>query len=76
MSKEIEWSPFYGEGEIVCYCDQCRKEERFDFDDNAPDYESAQKELHEIGWNTLKANGKYYDFCSERCRNKYVKENL
>ena len=76
MSKEIDWSPFYGEGEIVCTCDQCKKEERFEFEDNYPDYAKAQRELREIGWQSIKSKGVWLDFCCERCRNTYIKENL
>lgn len=76
MAKQIDWSPFYGEGDIVCECDQCSAEERFSFEDNCPDYGRVQRQLHKIGWQSLKSNGKWYDFCSEKCRNRFIKENL
>ncbi len=76
MSKYVDWSPFYGEGDIVCECDQCGVEERFPFEDNYPDYAGAQKVLHEIGWQSMRSKGTWYDFCCEECRNRFIKENL
>lgn len=73
--KEIEWSELYGVGEIVCTCDTCSSEERFDFDNNYPDFRKVQDELKEIGWMPCKVNGKWHDFCCEKCRNAYIKEN-
>lgn len=49
MSKEIEWSEYYGVGEIVCYCDNCSEYERFEFDDNNPDFREAQQRLRKLG---------------------------
>lgn len=71
--KEIEWSEFFGVGEIVCTCETCSAEERFDFDDNRPDYKEVQKELIQKGWHSCKVNGQWHDFCCEACRNKYIK---
>lgn len=73
MSKDIDWSTTYGEGTIVCTCDNCHKEEEFDFEDNNPDYRSVQKQLFEKGWESLKISGIWYDFCCEECRNRFVK---
>lgn len=73
--KEIEWSELYGVGEIVCTCDNCSSEERFDFDNNYPDFRKVQDELREIGWMPCKVNGEWHDFCCEKCRNTYIKEN-
>lgn len=73
--KEIEWSELYGVGEIVCTCDACSSEERFDFDNNYPDFRKVQDELKEIGWMPCKVNGEWHDFCCEKCRNTYIKEN-
>lgn len=74
--KYVDWSPIYGEGDIVCACDQCGEEERFGFDDNNVDYAAAQKELHSIGWVSFKSRGKWYDFCCEECRDRFIKEKL
>lgn len=73
MSKEIEWSEMYGVGTIVCCCDTCSAVEEFDFDDNYPDFEAAQRELKKLGWMPCKVNGRWYDFCSEKCRNAFIK---
>jgi len=75
MSKEIEWSKFYGEGTVVCYCDTCQKEEQYDFDNNRPPYNEIQNELRKKGWLSCKVHGNWHDFCSEECRNKYIKEH-
>ncbi len=73
--KEIQWSELYRVSEIVCSCDNCTNEERFDFDDNNPDYKGVQKKLYSIGWKSCKINGKWHDFCCEKCRNDYIKKN-
>jgi len=75
MSKQVEWSAFYGEGDIVCECEQCSVEERFHFDDNHPDYKGAQEKLNKMGWVSVKIKGKWHDFCGEDCRNTYIKNN-
>ena len=76
MSKDVDWSPFYGEGEIVCRCDKCHREERFDFDDNHPDYAAAQRKLYGMGWLSFKSKDRWFDFCSEECRDRFIKEKL
>lgn len=76
MSKYVDWSEYYGEGDIVCNCEQCDKEERIEFENNSPDYKEAQKVLNELGWISCMINGKWYDFCCEDCRNEYIKNNL
>lgn len=73
MSKEIEWSELYGVGTIVCTCDNCSAEENFDFEDNNPNFKAVQSLLRSIGWVSCKVNGEWRDFCSERCRNSYIK---
>lgn len=73
MSKEIEWSELYGVGTIVCTCDNCSAEEKFDFEDNNPNFKAAQNLLRSIGWVSCKVNGEWRDFCCERCRNSYIK---
>lgn len=75
LSKEIEWSKIYGEGTIVCTCDNdCGTAETFDFTDNFPNYKGAQEELKNKGWLSCKINGHWYDFCCEKCRNGYFKK--
>lgn len=76
MSKDIEWSDTYGVGEIVCTCDGCHKaEERFQFEDNEPNYRAFQKKLYQKGWLACKVNGYWKDFCCDACRDGYIKRN-
>ena len=74
--KDLEWSDIYGEGEIVAECDCCGNTERTEFTENYPDYKSFQNELKEKGWMACKIHGELHEFCSEYCRNKYIKENV
>lgn len=36
MSKDVEWGAMYGEGDIVCTCDNCGEEFRYPFEDVHP----------------------------------------
>jgi len=76
MSKEIEWSIFHGEGDIVCSCDQCGEEHRVEFDESSPDYKKAQSEIEGMGWQSARINGEWCDFCCSTCRNNYIRENI
>ncbi len=75
--KYIEWSSTFGEGEIVAQCDNCKNEakERYEFYDNDPDYGEYSKELRRNGWLSCKIHGSWFDFCCEKCRNTYIKNN-
>lgn len=73
--KEIEWSPIYGEGTIVCTCDQCPNTGEHEFEDNHPDYGKFQNELFDNGWKAVQIEGEWHDFCCEECRNRYIKNN-
>lgn len=75
MSKEVEWGVIHGEGTINCLCDNCGAEEAVDFDDGYPDFRMAQAQIEELGWLSTKVHGEWKDFCCERCRNQYIKEN-
>lgn len=75
MSKEIQWGVYHGEGNIVCTCDNCGFEHEVDFDGGAPDFREAQAEIRSIGWQSIKIDGEWYDFCCEKCRNEYIKNN-
>lgn len=75
MSKQIEWSEYYGVGEIVCTCDECSAYEKFDFDDNSPDFKEAQSKIKRLGWTSLQVQGKWKDFCCEECRNDYIRHH-
>lgn len=74
MSKEVDWGVLHGEGSILCTCDNCGAEENVaDFDDGHPDYRQAQGEIEDMGWMSTKVHGVWYDFCSESCRNNFIK---
>ena len=75
MSKEVEWGLAYGEGQVVCSCDNCHSDERFDFEDNNPDYPECQRKLLFRGWVSTKFHGVWKDFCCETCRNEYIKSH-
>lgn len=75
MSKEVEWGQIYGEGDIVCTCDNCGHQERFPFDDSSPDFKEVQSKIFAMGWTSCKVLNCWRDFCSEYCRNKYIKNN-
>lgn len=72
--KEVEWSEYHGEGDILCTCDQCGNEHLVECD-GAPDFREAQAEIRSMGWTSTQVNGIWRDFCCERCRNEYIKEN-
>lgn len=73
--KEVEWGKEYGCGDIVCYCDNCSATEEYEFDDCHPDYQGAQEHIRDLGWTSTKVHDIWRDFCSEKCRNEYIKEN-
>lgn len=74
--KEIEWSKIYGEGKVVCSCDRCTQEVEFEFENNTPDYKSVQNEIRKLGWLSCKVQGKWRDFCCEKCRNEFIKDTV
>ena len=52
------------------------KEERFRFDSENIDSKLHQRELRKKRLDTpQKVNGEYKNFCSETCRNKYIRAN-
>lgn len=65
------------EGTVEYSCDCCQKTVKFRFDDessanNAKGQRDALRRKR--GWITTKVNGNWHDFCSEPCRNKYIRE--
>ena len=72
--KEVVWSEFYGQGTVKCTCDNCSGEESFEFEDNNPDFKSVQKELRNLGWTSCKIEGKWYDFCCDKCKDDFIKK--
>jgi len=77
MSKELDFDGWW-EGTAVYTCDCCHSEEKFRFDDEdeAKNSKEHRKILREDkGWFTTKIEGVWHDFCSEKCRNKYIRNN-
>lgn len=75
--KEVNWGETHGEGDIYCYCDcgGCHSWEDYPIEDGIPDFRSAQIHIRELGWTSLKIGGFWRDFCSETCRNTFIREN-
>lgn len=76
MRDELEFDGFW-EGATPYRCDCCGKVEKFRFDDKDEAFNSKKHRgiLHEKGWITTKVNGRWVDFDSEACRNKYIRNN-
>ena len=72
--KEVEWGPYYGEGDIQCTCDNCGNQHLVECN-GEPDFKMAQEEIRKEGWISTKVHGIWYDFCSEKCRNSFIKRN-
>ena len=70
MSKDVEWGAMYGEGDIVCTCDNCGEEFRYPFEDKQIDYREAQQASEDEGWTSCIVSGACHDFCCEECRNQ------
>lgn len=74
MSRELEFDGYW-EGEAVYSCDCCGHSERFRFDSDEIDSKKHRAELRtKKGWITTKVNDEWKDFCSENCRNKYIRQ--
>lgn len=63
------------EGETEYTCDCCKKKERYRFDSEDIDYAGHRADLKSKGWIFTKVNGNWKDFCSEACRNRYIRNN-
>lgn len=74
MSRELEFDGYW-EGDAVYSCDNpnCREHARFRFDCDEIDSKGHRAVLHKQGWITTKVNGDWKDFCSEKCRNQYIR---
>ena len=77
MSRELEFGYGHWEGEIEYTCDCCNKMVSFPFscEEDAKDYDSEHRKLNNRGWIRTKVNGNWKDFCSEKCRNEYIRKN-
>jgi hypothetical protein len=74
MSRDLEFTGWW-EGDAVYSCDCCGKSEPFAFDSEDIDSKAHRAELRKRGWNFCKVDGEFRDFCSERCRNQYIRNN-
>ena len=76
MSRELEFDGWW-EGNAAYSCDNCGKDRKFRFDgeDEAKDYDTQRECLRDEGWLFTKINGRYHDFCSEACRNAFIRRN-
>lgn len=76
MSRELEFDGYW-EGQAVYFCDTCGKLAKFRFDDEeeAKNVRGHRKKMWDAGWLNTKVNGYWKDFCTENCRNKYIKNN-
>ena len=76
MARELEFDGYW-EGEVFYICDCCKKrvKKRFDGEDDANDFKGQKALLKAKGWIFTKVNGRWADFCSERCRNKFIRKN-
>ena len=75
MSRELLFTGYW-EGDAVysCDCPGCNESKIFSFDSDDIDSKLHRKILRENnGWITTKVNGEWRDFCSEECRNKFIK---
>lgn len=77
MARELEFDGFWeGNACYSCSCCGSTVKFRFDSEEEAKDARKHRKELREKhGWITTKVNGVWNDFCSEKCRNKYIRNN-
>lgn len=78
MSRELFFDGYW-EGYVEYTCDCCHKAVRFRFDDeeSAKDHKRQRAALRKKrGWITpTKVEGVFNDFCTEACKNKYIRNN-
>ena len=76
MARELDFDGYW-EGEAIYYCDNCDSEKRFRFDseDDCDSKEHRAELRKNHGWITTMVNGQWKDFCSENCRNSYIRKN-
>jgi len=74
MARELEFDGYW-EGNTVYSCDCCHKTRKFRFDSEDEAFSKEhRKVLRSEGWVATKVNDQWHDFCGERCRNKYIRE--
>lgn len=75
MSRDTKFDGWW-EGEVIYTCDNCHKSKvKFRFDDEHIDYKGQSAELRKKGWFLNEVNGRLMNFCCERCRNQYIRNN-
>jgi len=75
MSRELQFDGYW-EGEAVYTCDNCHKShKKFRFDSDEIDSKKHRAEMRKCGWFIDKVNDQWKDFCCERCKNQYIRNN-
>lgn len=73
MGRELEFDGWW-EGTAVYFCDCCHKTFRIRFESqDEVNSKSNRVELRKNGWISTKVNDQWKDFCTEQCRNKYIR---
>ncbi len=75
MARELRFDGYW-EGDALYSCDCCQREERFRFDSDDIDSKAHRAKLrNKKGWITTKVDDIWRDFCSEKCRNQFIRKN-
>lgn len=74
--RELEFDGWWT-GEVEYSCDCCGNVAKlpFDSEEEANNGKDHRRRLSKRGWQFTKVNNQFRDFCSEACRNKYIREN-
>jgi len=76
MSRELEFDGYWtGDAVYSCDCPVCKNSESFPFDSEEVGSKEHRAKLRKQGWLTTQVEGQWYDFCSESCRNKFIRAN-
>lgn len=76
MSRELDFTGWWeGYAVYTCDCPGCARTEEIKFDSEDENNSKEHRRLlrQDKGWITTKVNGRWKDFCSESCRNKYIR---
>lgn len=74
MSKNHEYGDNFGEGVILCTCDNCGTDEEYEFFDGLS-YKDAHDHVASLGWCCWQVAGEWKDFCCADCRKEYMSNN-
>ena len=78
MARELEFDGYWeGAACYTCDCHDCKKaiRIRFDSEEEAKNYKTQNDFLRANGWMHTKVNDSWRDFCSEPCRNRFIRQN-